>query len=64
MSDRGVAHFGERHGGEGPAPRFAQWNEVIEALLGHRSVRRYCPQVRGGKISMPEKSCVPCNSHD
>lgn len=44
MSDRGLAYFGERYGGEGPAPRFAQWNEVIEALLGHRSVRRYAPK--------------------
>ncbi|WP_437681427.1 NADPH-dependent oxidoreductase [Sorangium sp. So ce131] len=41
MSERGVAHFGERYGGEGAAPRFAQWNEVIASLLGHRSVRRY-----------------------
>ncbi|AUX42096.1 nitroreductase [Sorangium cellulosum] len=41
MSERSVAHFGERYGGEGAAPRFAQWNEVIESLLGHRSVRRY-----------------------
>ncbi|WP_437310598.1 NADPH-dependent oxidoreductase [Sorangium sp. So ce388] len=41
MSNRAQEHFGERYGGEGAAPRFEQWNEVIEALLGHRSVRRY-----------------------
>ncbi|XXY48482.1 NADPH-dependent oxidoreductase [Sorangium sp. So ce269] len=41
MSNRAQEHFGERYGGEGAAPGFAQWNEVIEALLGHRSVRRY-----------------------
>ncbi|XXT12496.1 nitroreductase family protein [Sorangium sp. So ce367] len=44
MGDRGLGYFGERYGSEGPAPRFAQWNEVIEALLGHRSVRRYAPK--------------------
>ncbi|WP_438010348.1 NADPH-dependent oxidoreductase [Sorangium sp. So ce321] len=41
MSNRAQEHFGERYGGEGAAPRFEQWNAVIEALLGHRSVRRY-----------------------
>lgn len=41
MSNRAQEHFGERYGSEGAAPRFEQWNEVIESLLGHRSVRRY-----------------------
>lgn len=41
MSERSFLHFGERYGGEAPAPRFTQWNQAIETLLGHRSVRRY-----------------------
>ncbi|WP_437960176.1 NADPH-dependent oxidoreductase [Sorangium sp. So ce119] len=41
MSNRALEHFGERYGSEAAAPRFEQWNAVIESLLGHRSVRRY-----------------------